>query len=84
MNEKVLTEIYVPALEISFDVFIPLQIPMYEILELLKRAVTDMSEGRFIANSDTAICYRENGAIMNINLSAFELGLRNGSRLMLI
>lgn len=82
--EKVLVEIFVPVLDRSFDVFIPLQSPMYEVLELIKKAITEMSDGRFIANQNTTICHREDGSILNINLSVYELEIRNGSKLMLI
>lgn len=82
--EKVLVEIFVPVLDRSFDVFIPLQSPMHEVLELIKKAVSEMSDGRFIANQNTTICHREDGSILNINLSVYELEIRNGSKLMLI
>jgi len=57
---------------------------MSEVLELLKKAVTDLSKGRFVATDETALCYRENGAIINVNMTVFELGIHNGSKLMLI
>jgi len=82
--EKVLVEIFVPVLDRSFDVFIPLQSPMYKVLELIKKAISEMSDGRFIANQNTTICHREDGSILNINLSVYELEIRNGSKLMLI
>ena len=82
--DKVLVEVYVPVLDRSYDIFIPLRSPMYEVLELIKKAIKEMSDGRFIANENTSICYRENGAIININLSVYELEIKNGSKLMLI
>ena len=82
--EKVLVEVYVPGLERSFDVFIPVQSPMYEVLELIKKAVREMSDGRFVVNENTTLCHRENGTIININLSVYELRIKNGSKLMLI
>lgn len=82
--DKVLVEVYVPVLDRSFDIFIPLRSPMFEVLELIKKAVKEMSDARFIANENTAICHRENGTIININLSVYELEIRNGSKLMLI
>lgn len=82
--DKVLVEVYVPVLDRSYDIFIPLRSPMFEVLELIKKAVKEMSDGRFIANENTAICHRENGTIININLSVYELEIKNGSKLMLI
>lgn len=81
---KVLVEVFVPVINTSYDVFIPGASQMSEVLELLKRAVSDLSNGRFIATDETTVCYRENGAIININMSVYELGIHNGSKLMLI
>lgn len=82
--EKILVEIYVPVLSTSWDMFIPQQLQMSDILDMIKKAVSELSDRRFVADSNTAICHREDGTILNINLSAYELGLRNGSKLMLI
>lgn len=81
---KVLVEIYVPVLNRSFDVFIPLTSSMSQVLELVKKAVKELSDGRFIADENTALCQRQDGTIININLSVAELEIKNGSKLMLI
>ncbi|MCM1299223.1 MAG: methyltransferase [Firmicutes bacterium] len=75
---------FVPVLGETFDMFISLEAPMYEILELVKKGISKMSYGRFLANEDTVICYRDNGNIVNINLSVYELNIVNGTKLMLI
>lgn len=82
--DKVLVEIYVPALERSYDVFIPRSSSMAQVLELVKKAVKEMSDGLFMTNENTAICHRDDGTIININLSVDELEIKNGSKLMLI
>ena len=82
--DKVLVEVFVPVINTSYDIFIPLCSQVYEVLELIKKAVTKMSDGLFIANQTTAVCYRSSGEIININLSVYESGIRNGSKLMLI
>ena len=82
--DKVLTEIFVPVLGAAYDVFLPLQSPLYEVLELLKRGVTELSDGRFRSSDETVLCNRADGTVLNINLSVYELGIQNGSKLMLI
>ena len=82
--KKVLVEVYVPVIDARYDVFIPNTSPISEVLELLKKAVSDLSDGHFIPNGETALCYRENGAIINVNMTVYELGIHNGSKLMLI
>lgn len=81
---KVLVEIFIPSIGQSFDVFIPLDAPMYEVLELIKKSVYELSEKRFIPDNNTSVFNREKGLFIDINLSVYELGIKNGSRLMLI
>ena len=82
--KKVLVEVFVPVIDKTYDVFIPNTSQMSEVLELLKKAVSDLSNGRFIATDETAVCYRESGSIINVNMTVYELGIHNGSKLMLI
>ena len=82
--EKAIVNVWVPILNASYDIFIPLETPMYEVLELIKKAISELSDGRFVANSDTTICQHEDGSILNINLSVYELGIKNGSKLISI
>ena len=81
---KVLVEVYVPVVKQNYDMLIPSSIMMYEAVELIGRIATEMSNGIFVADKDTVVCRREDGAILNINLSVRELGLKHGSRLMLV
>ena len=82
--DKILVSVNVPALNESYDIFIPPDSPMHEVQELIKKAVSSLSHGQFLAATDTILCFGNSGAIVNINLSVWELGIRNGSRLILI
>lgn len=82
--DKILVEVYVPTLKTAYDMFLPADAMMFEVLALMKKAVFDLSGGKFLPDENTIICYRSNGAIININLSVFELDIHNGTKLMLI
>ena len=82
--EKILVGIYVPVLGCSYDMFVQPESPMHEMLVLVKKAVTEASDGMLTTDESTVLCHREDGTILNINLSVYELGIRNGSKLMLI
>lgn len=84
MMSKVLVNVYVPVLNSSYDMFIPEESALDDVLELMKKAVSELSDGIFIPEKNTTVCRRENGEILNINLSVYELGIQNGSKLMLI
>lgn len=81
---KILIEVYVPVAEEEYDIFVPANLMMSEVIRLISKVITELSEGLYDAGSDAVLCNREDGTIYNINLSVDELGLRNGSRLMLI
>jgi hypothetical protein len=82
--DKVLIEITVPVTNATYDMFVPVRSRMYEVLELIKKAVSDMSDGHFIATEETTLCYKESGNIIDVNMTVYELGIKNGSKLMLI
>lgn len=82
--DKIMTEVYVPVLGKAYDFRIPLESGMYEVLELIKKSVTDLSDGHFLCDEQTVLCYRSDAKILDINLSVYELGLQTGSKLMLI
>lgn len=83
MMDKVLVEIYIPAMNISYDMFIPLMSPMYVSLDLIKKVISLLSQGQYQADGNSILCHAT-GDILNINLSVHELGIHNGSKLMLI
>lgn len=82
--DKVLVNVYVPVLNTSYDIFIPQESLLNDVLELVKKAIMELSDGLFFSATNTELCKKDNGEILDINLSVYELGIRNGSKLMLI
>ena len=81
---EILVGIFVPAIQTEYDVFIPANSTISDILELTGKAISDQSDGRFVPDETTVICRRADGTILDINRSVYESGIRNGSKLMLI
>lgn len=81
---KVLVNVYIPILNRSYDIFIPVQSQLFEVTELIKRAVSELSEGHYIPSVDTVIALKSTGEILDINSTVFELSIGNGTKLMLI
>lgn len=80
---KLLVEIYLPAIAHTYDVFIPYDAKIYELNPLIAGAAEKLSDGLFVSN-DAVLCDGESGAILNINLTVEDLKLQNGSKLMLV
>ncbi|WP_068673720.1 EsaB/YukD family protein [Oceanobacillus sp. Castelsardo] len=81
---KVLVEIFLPAANESFDVYIPVESRLSEVLQLVSSLLSDLSAGKYKATQDAVLCDAKTGMIFNINMAVSELGIQNGSRLMLI
>ena len=81
---KILVNVYVPVLNTAYDMLLPSQSRMYEVQELIKRAVAELSDGRFAPDRDTVVCIRSTGAILDIDRQVWELGIGNGAKLMVI
>ena len=81
---KVLVNVYIPILNKAYDIFIPLQSQIFEVTELIKHAVMELSEGQFMPSRDTVLACKTTGEILDINSTVFEMGIGNGAKLMLI
>ncbi len=79
-----LVNVYVPILNKSYDIFIPVQSQLFEVTELIKRAMCELSEGQFMPSHDTVLARKSTGEILDINSTVFELAIENGTKLMLI
>lgn len=84
MNNKALVEIIIPAASQKYDVYIPLDSKMSEVVAMVAIALSDLSNGRYKATSEAVLCDADTGIIFNINTEVAELGIKTGSRLMLI
>lgn len=80
----IIIEVYLPAAEKSYDIKVPRTSKVWEITKLISTALTELSGGLYTANDESMLIDRESGAMFNINLSVEEVGLSNGSKLVLI
>lgn len=82
--DEIMVEIYLPASGKTYDVEIPYTSKLSLVTALVASALAELSEGQYMDNNKSLLIDRDTGNIFNINYSAYELGLTNGSRLILI
>ena len=82
--DKVLIDIFLPAINRSFEVYIPLDSKFYEITPLVSKMLSELSNGLFISGDDSILYERKTGNILNINMSARQLNIKNGDNLIMI
>lgn len=84
MEREILVDIRLPAAETAMEVRLPRDVPLHELLPLLKQAAGKMAGGRFTPSEDTALYDREQGCVLDRDGTPDELGLENGSQLFMI
>lgn len=82
--DEILVEIYLPASRQTFDVLLPLFEKIADIQNVVKSLLTDLSLGLFNESIDSVLCFYETGEVLSVNKTPWELGLKNGERLLLI
>ncbi len=83
-TSKVLVELILPAANSKFDIYIPLDSKMSEVKMLVAGILDDLANGKIKAGESSVICNAESGFIYNVNMTIADLGIKNGTRLMLI
>ena len=81
---KILVTVYVPAVMKTFEVYIPLSSKLYEIKQLIEKAIVEVTDGSFQPSANNIVCAKDTGIIYNINLTVDQIGLKNGSQLMIV
>lgn len=77
-------DVYLPAAGKSYDVRIPGTTRIGEIIPLIEACLAELEEGYFVTSEDTVLCDKNTGLILDVNLTPSEMGIVNGTRLMMI
>lgn len=84
MNNKVLVNLKVPEIDKSFDLFLPANKKIGNIILLINKTLSELTEGKYQINSiyalfnlDTKELYTSDQLLLNTNI-------RNGTRLLLL
>lgn len=81
---KVLVELRVPVARASWDVWLPDDLTMGEVAELLGSMVPELSDGLYRPQGDIALCDPASGLIYSARDTVRAAGLEMGSRLLVI
>lgn len=84
MKNKVLVELVVPTIESSFDVYLPINKRIGNIITLLNKTVAEFSEGCYEGTNNTALYNRETSEKYDVNTLLYNTDIRNGTTLILL
>ncbi len=82
--DKILVEVYFPSLSVEYDIYIPDNVRFYQVADMIERAVFGLTSGKYVPTGDAILCDRITGTVFDINMTAKELHLHSGSRLLII
>ena len=84
MNTKILVEVYVPELDIKYNVFIPAARKIANVVIDLIKGVAELSEGAYPVNLNHALMNADTCEIYNTTLTFKDAHIMNGTKLLLI
>ncbi len=84
MNNKILVELVVPVLEESYDVFIPVNKKIGNIIGLLTKVVGELSLGYFQGSESNCLYSGITGEVYPMDILVRNSDIRNGSKIILM
>lgn len=84
MDNKVLVNLYVPFLEKKYEVFLPANKKIGEIIQLVGKNLTEVTGGYYIFQGVERLYNRETGTEYNVNELIKYSNIRNGGELIFI
>lgn len=84
MTNKIIVEVYVPVLGQKYDVLIPINKKIQNVTRLINEAIIELSNGCYSKKDNVVLYNRETGMLLEPKLNVKEVGLVNGSQVILI
>jgi len=84
MKNKILVEVIVPEIDEKFDVYIPVNRKIGNVIRLLNKAIFELSNGSFTENTQTVLYDKKTGKMFPVDNLVRESGIENGSTIVLL
>ena len=84
MKNKVLIQLIVPAIETSYDIYLPINKKIGNIITILNKTIAELSDGCFIGNNQTALYNKDTNEKYLPNTLVYNTNIRNGTSLILL
>lgn len=84
MENKVLVKIYVPMLDESYDIFLPVNDYVWKINKYIVKLISDLSSGVLPINKNYIIANIDTGTIYDNNTIVINTDIRNSTKLILL
>ncbi len=83
-NNKVCVDLIVPSIEERYNVFIPVNKKTIEIIFLLNKAISDITDGSFAISDKLSLINAEDGTVYDVENTFLENNILNGAKIILL
>lgn len=84
MKNKVLVEFIVPEIEAVYDIYLPINKRIGNIIMLLNKTVSELTNGCFVGTNYTALYNKDTSVKYNPSSLVYDTDIRNGTSLILL
>ena len=81
---RILIKLYVPMIEEQYDIWIPLNKNIYNIIIILSQAINELNRGYYQPKEIPILYNRANGKIYDLKIKIIDTDIRSGTELVLI
>ena len=81
---KVLVNLYVPVLEVEYDIWLPLNKKIANVITLLVKAINEFSGGYYNPVKMPYLYDKLTGEVYDVNLNIKDANIKNGAKIILI
>lgn len=82
--DKIMLEVRLPVANKYYDVRVPANSCIGDVLPLLEQALEELEKGYYLAKGDSVLCDGETGKIFDLQMTVREAGIVNGSKVILM
>lgn len=84
LNNKVLIQLFVPEINETFDLFIPVNELLWKVKKLIVKSVHDLTNGEINDQQEYILINKVTGEVYNDNIVIRETNIRNATELVLL
>lgn len=84
MNDKVNVKVIIPQINMTFDMFLPVNQKIGVIIKRLNKGIYELSNGNFPINENTMLFNGESMQLYNHDVILLNTDIRNSTKLILI
>ena len=81
---KVIVTVTIPRLRLEYDVWIPLNRRIYNVINLMVKALNEFTDGEYVPERLPELYEKKTAKLYDLNMTVGEANIKNGTELILI